>query len=137
MKPVNQYVELRNGAYYVAGTRIGLDVVIREFRDGRAPEEIFEAYPSIGSLARLYGAITFILEHPGEIECYLREQDERWEAFKAANPLTPDMLERFERARREQATLSLRFQADADLNPAVGRGFGAGNPQSIFARPPV
>ncbi len=25
--PTNEYVEIRNGAYYVAGTRIGLDIV--------------------------------------------------------------------------------------------------------------
>lgn len=97
----NQYVELRDGCYYLAGTRIGLDVVIYEFRDGRSPEEIFGAYPSIGSLAKLYGAITFVLEHPQEIDSYLKQQDERWGEFKASNPLEPDMAERFERARRE------------------------------------
>lgn len=96
-----KYVETRNGSYYVAGTRIGLDVVAYEFRDGRSPEEIFEAYPSIGSLAKLYGAITFILEHPKEIDSYLKEQDKRWEEFKERHPLSPDMAERFERAKRE------------------------------------
>ena len=101
MMPTNQYVEVRNGGYYLAATRIGLDIVTYEFRDGRSPEEIFEAYPSIGSLAKLYGAITFILEHPKEIDSYLKDQDEKWEAFKARNPLAPDMAERFERARRE------------------------------------
>jgi uncharacterized protein (DUF433 family) len=101
MMPTNQYIEVRNGGYYVAGTRIGLDVVTYEFRDGRSPEEIFEAFPSIGSLAKLYGTITFILEHPKEIDSYLKEQDERWEEFKVRNPLTPDMAERFERAKRE------------------------------------
>ena len=100
MMPTNQYVEVRNNAYYIAGTRIGLDVVIYEFQDGRSAEEIFEAYPSIGSLAKLYGAITFILEHPKEIESYLKAQDERWEEFKARNPLSPGMVERFERAKR-------------------------------------
>ena len=100
MMPTNQYVEVRKGAYYVAGTRIGLDVVAQEFRDGRSPEEILEAYRSIGSLAKLYGAITFILEHPQEIDSYLKAQDERWEEFKARNPLSPDMLERFESAKR-------------------------------------
>jgi uncharacterized protein (DUF433 family) len=99
--PNNQYIEVRNGGYYLAGTRIGLDVVVYEFRDGRTPEEIFESYPPVGSLAKLYGAITFVLEHPEEIESYLKEQDERWEQFKATNPLSPDMIERFERARRE------------------------------------
>ena len=101
MMPTNQYVEVRNGAYYVAGTRIGLDIVIREFRDGRSPEEIFEAYPSIGSLSRVYGTITFILEHPQEIDSYLKEQDDRWEGFTGRNPLSPGMVERFERAKRE------------------------------------
>ena len=62
MTATSQYIELPNGCYYVAGTRIGLDVVAYEFRDGRSPEEIVAAYPSIGSLAKLYGAITLILE---------------------------------------------------------------------------
>jgi uncharacterized protein (DUF433 family) len=101
MKPTSQHVEVRCGAYYVAGTRIGLDIVIYEFRDGRSPEEIFEAYPSIGALAKLYGAITFILENPQEIDSYLKAQDEKWEAFKDSNPLPPDMVERFERAKRD------------------------------------
>ncbi len=101
MMPTNQYVEVRNGAYYVAGTRIGLDVVIREFRDGRSADEIFDAYASIGSLSKVYGAITFILEHPQEIDSYLKSQDEKWEAFKTSNPPSPDMIERLERARRD------------------------------------
>lgn len=107
MMPVNQYIEVRNGCYYVAGTRIGLDVVVYEFRDGRCAEEIFEAYPSIGSLAKLYGTITFILEHPNEIDSYLKEQDQRWEEFKAQNPLEPDLAERLERAKRELSVKEL------------------------------
>jgi uncharacterized protein (DUF433 family) len=61
MMPVNEYVEIRNGGYYLAGTRIGLDVLIHDFRNGRSAETIFDAYPSIGSLVKVYGAITFIL----------------------------------------------------------------------------
>jgi uncharacterized protein (DUF433 family) len=103
MMPTNQYVEVRNGGYYVAGTRIGLDVVAYDFRDGRSADAIFEAYPSIGSLAKVYGAITFILEHPKEIEAYLKNQDRLYDEFKAQHPLTPDMIERFERAKRERS----------------------------------
>ena len=101
MMPSNEYIEVRNGAYYVAGTRVGLDVIIHDFRNGRSAEAIFDAYPSIGPLAKLYGALTFILEHPIEIESYLKDQDHRWEELKANNPLTPDMIDRFERGRRE------------------------------------
>ena len=75
--------------------------MIYEFREGRSAEEILDAYPSIGSLSRVYGTITFILEHPQEIDSYLREQDDRWENFQARYPLSPGMIERFERARRE------------------------------------
>lgn len=94
MHPSNEYVELRNGAYYVAGTRIGLDVIIYDFRDGRSADSIFDAYPSLGSLVRVYGAITFILEHPQEIDAYLEAQDRRYQEFKEQNPLTPEMMDR-------------------------------------------
>ena len=93
----NEYVENRGGAYYVAGTRIGLDVLVHEFRDGCSAEAIFDAYRSIGSLAKVYGAIAFILDHPHEIDAYLQHQDRRFEDIRARYPLTPDMLERFER----------------------------------------
>jgi uncharacterized protein (DUF433 family) len=103
MMPTNEYVEVRNGGYYVAGTRIGLDVVVYDFRDGRTAEAIFEAYPSIGSLANVYGTITFILEHPKEIEAYLEDQERIFEEFKARHPMPADMIERFERARSERS----------------------------------
>lgn len=103
MMPGNEYVEVHNDAYYVAGTRIGLDVVTYDFRNGRSAEAIFDAYPSIGSLAKVYGAITFILEHPKEIDAYLAEQDRRYEEIKARYPLTPDMVGRFERAKGERS----------------------------------
>ncbi|HYW45500.1 MAG TPA: hypothetical protein VE959_21740 [Bryobacteraceae bacterium] len=101
--PANEYVEVHDCGYYVAGTRIGLDVVAYDFRNGRSAEAIFDAYPSIGSLAKVYGTITFILEHPKEIEAYLAEQDRRYEEIKTRHPLTPDMIERFERAKSERS----------------------------------
>ena len=103
MMPTNQYVEVRNGAYYVAGTRIGLDVVAFAFRNGRSAEAIFDAYPGIGSLAKVYGSITFILEHPIELEAYLRDQERIFEEFKAQHAMSPDMIERFERAKNERS----------------------------------
>ena len=101
MMPTNEYVEVRNGGYYVAGTRIGLDVLVYDFRRGRSAEAIFEAYPSLGSLAKVYGAITFILEHPDEVEAYLKDQDRILEDLKAQYPMSHDMIDRFERAKKE------------------------------------
>ena len=104
MMPTNRYVEVRNGGYYVAGTRIGLDVVVYDFRNGRSAEAIFDAYPSIGSLAKVYGAIAFVLEHPAEVEAYLKDQERIFEEFKAQHPMPADMMERFERVKRERSS---------------------------------
>ena len=97
--PTSQYVEIRNGGYYVHGTRIGLDVIVHQFQEGKSPEAILQEYPSIGSLTKVYGAITFILEHQDAVEAYLRDQDRLWEELKQTHPLPPDMLQRFYRAR--------------------------------------
>jgi uncharacterized protein (DUF433 family) len=102
MMPTNEYVELRNGGYYVAGTRIGLDVVTYDFQRGRSAEAIFEAYPSIGSLAKVYGAITFILEHPAEVEAYMKDQERVFEEIKTRHPMPAEMIERFERAQERR-----------------------------------
>lgn len=93
----SQYIEIRDGGYYVAGTRIGLDVIVHEFQSGRSPEAILQSYSPIGSLAKIYGIITFILENPDKIEA--KDQDRLWEELKEKHPLSPDMLERFVRAR--------------------------------------
>jgi uncharacterized protein (DUF433 family) len=91
--PTNQYVEIRNGGYYVAGTRIGLDIVIRDFREGQAPEDIYKSY-STAPLSRIYGAITFILEHPDAIEEYLRDQERLWKELREKYPMREELLER-------------------------------------------
>jgi uncharacterized protein (DUF433 family) len=94
--PPSAYIESRNGGYYVAGSRVPLDVVVNEFHQGRAPEAILDAYPSIGSLATVYGAITFILEHPSEIDGYLADRERAFEDVKRRYPMPPDLIERIE-----------------------------------------
>jgi uncharacterized protein (DUF433 family) len=98
-EPQSQYVEIRDGGYFVSGTRIGLDVIVHQFESGKSPEAILQSYPAIGSLAKTYGAITFILEHPEVVQRYLEDQDRLWEQVKSNNALSADMLERFHRAR--------------------------------------
>lgn len=95
----NPYLDVRDGGYYVAETRIGLDVIIQEFQSGSSPESILQDYPSIGSLAKIYGVITFILEHPKVVEEYLEDQQRLWSELREAHPLPLDLLERLQRAR--------------------------------------
>jgi len=97
--PTSPYVEVLGGGYYLAGTRIGLDVIVHEFESGKSPEAILQSHSSIASLAKVYGVITFILEHPERIAAYLRDQEGLWEELKKKHPLPPDMLQRVVRSR--------------------------------------
>jgi uncharacterized protein (DUF433 family) len=99
--PASEYLEIRDGKVCVAGTRIGLDVLIYDFRRGETPEGVLRAYPSIGSLAKVYGAITFVLEHPQAIEPYLQEQEALWNKFREEHPIPDEMLERLRRTKEE------------------------------------
>ncbi len=93
------YVEHRNGGYYVSGSGVSLASLIYSFRQGASPETILQDFPQIGSLAKVYGAITFILENPGLVELYLTEQERLWNELERKYPLTPDMKARFEQGR--------------------------------------
>lgn len=102
MLPESQYVEVREGGYYIAGTRIGLDVIYHEFRNGETADDILRSYSSLGSLKKVYGAILFILEHPAEVDAYLKAQDRIFEEFKAQHPMPEHMLGAFNTARNEE-----------------------------------
>jgi uncharacterized protein (DUF433 family) len=73
------YVEYRNDAYWVEGTRISLDSIVYAFQKGLSPESIVQSFPLL-TLEQVYGAITFYLANRAEIDVYLAAEDE---AFKA------------------------------------------------------
>ena len=100
---MTEYVEQRNGGLYVAETRVSLDSVVYEFRRGASPESILRAFPLIGSLERVYGAITYYLAHREEVDAYLAEQEKLWEKVRAQQSLPPALKERIEQARRDLA----------------------------------
>jgi len=74
----SEYIEQRNGGYYVAGTRISLDSVVYSFKEGQSPEAIQEDFPSL-KRAQIYGAIAFYLDHQAEIDKYLEDTKREFE----------------------------------------------------------
>jgi len=100
----SEYVEHRNGGYYVTGTRVSLDSVVYAFRRGEAPETIFEHFPAIRSLAKVYGAIAFALDHPKEMAEYLARQERTWAEARKENP--PNIVEKVQRTRQERTLRS-------------------------------
>src|ERR1700736_1410647 len=94
-----EYIEQRNGGYYVAGTRISLDSVVYAFNEGKSPEAIQEDFPLL-KRAQVYGAIAFYLDHQQEIDEYLAQGEREFEAntmpLELANPA---LWKRLQRAR--------------------------------------
>lgn len=97
----SEYIEQRNGGYYVAGTRISLDSVVCAFKRGDSPERILERYPLLGKPARVYGAIAFYLDHQADVDAYLEASQCEFEA-SVGPPLSetnPDLWDRLQQAR--------------------------------------
>ena len=102
---MQDYVEQRDGGYYIAGARIALDSVVHAFKDGASPESILRSFPLIGSLERVYGAITFYLANKEGVERYLQQQDALWgELEDKQTPLPDSLAEKLRRVKEELAS---------------------------------
>lgn len=104
----SEYVEQRDGGYYVAGVRISLDSVVFAFNEGHSPEAIQEDFPIL-KRSQIYGAIAFYLDHQAEIDKYLEETEREFEGsgipMAQANPVLWEKIQRA-KAQSAQATPS-------------------------------
>ena len=97
---VHEYIEEREGGFYVAGSRVSLASIIYAFRDGASPESIRGDFPTL-SLAQVYGAIAFYLNHQQESEDYLAALDETWRKLeREGQPPSEELQKRIEAARQ-------------------------------------
>ncbi|MCC6366322.1 MAG: DUF433 domain-containing protein [Bryobacterales bacterium] len=95
-----EFVEMRNGAYYLAGSRVSLASIIYEYRDGATAETIRENFPTL-SLEQIHGAIAFYLGHRDEAEAYLRALEKKWEELQnSAEPADFELQRRIDEARK-------------------------------------
>lgn len=100
---MQDYVEQRDGGYYIAGTRIALDSIVLAFKDGESPETILRSFPLAGPLVRVYGAIIFYLENKERVEAYLIDQERLWAEVKTIETELPDALSARLRESREHS----------------------------------
>lgn len=99
------YVEKRDGGYWIGGTRISLDSIVIAFKRGASPETIKCSFPLL-SLEEVYGALTFYLADQSKIEAYLDEServlnedaDSRREQLSESKP---DLIDRISIAKEE------------------------------------
>lgn len=62
-----------DGTIHVKGSRVTLDVIVHQFKQGATAEQIIEDFPSL-NLRDIYGAIYYFLDHEEEVEEYLNKQ---------------------------------------------------------------
>ena len=96
-----EYIEKRNGGYYLVGSRVSLESIVYKFQDGALPECIVKSLPSL-TLEQVYGAITFYLANRAAMDAYLAEIDKLWEEFpKNQDPQSAELQKKLNRRRQE------------------------------------
>src|SRR5260221_5802890 len=99
----SDYIEQRNGGYYVAETRISLDSVVYSFNRGSSPEAIKEEYPLL-KLPQIYGAIAFYLDNQEAIQRYLDDKERDIDASSIPmSEVNPELWARLRRARQSMS----------------------------------
>ena len=95
------YVDQRDGNYYVSGTRISLDSLIHAFHRGESPETICQNFELL-HLEEVYGAIAYYLANQITLDAYLLSQGKKWTEGKlSSEPLPASLRERLTRVRDE------------------------------------
>jgi uncharacterized protein (DUF433 family) len=93
------FVESRDGSFYLIGSRVPLANLVREFQLGEPAEAIRSHYPTL-SLEQVYGAIAFYLGHKSEVENDIAERERVENEFTKTHPAPPDLKKKLERARQ-------------------------------------
>jgi uncharacterized protein (DUF433 family) len=95
-----EYVEQRNGGYYVAGTRVSLDSVVYAFLRGATPEGIQSSFTSL-NLEQIFGSLAYYLANRPMIDEYLRQESIEFDRLRQeARAQRPEFYARMEAAKQ-------------------------------------
>lgn len=102
--PASSYIDERDGALRIAGTRVSLASVVIGFQEGESPEQIVQSFPTL-TRAQVYGAIAYYLENEKMTNEYLSEVQREFE--RSVPPLSqanPELFARLQAAREKMAS---------------------------------
>lgn len=101
------YVEQRDGGYWIIGTRVSLDSIVYAFYRGSKPESIVQSFPVL-KLEEVHGAIAYYEGHRKEIDSSLRQNDREFETLRAqARQANPDLYKKLEKARKVEEVIQV------------------------------
>lgn len=96
---MKDYVEMRNGGYYILRKRVSLDSIVIAFREGQSAGSIQKSF-SMLTLEEVYGGIAFYLANKGAVDKALAVDEIEFEKFHNESLIrNADLYSKIERAR--------------------------------------
>jgi uncharacterized protein (DUF433 family) len=99
------------GAIRVGKSRVSLDLVVEQYENGMAPEDLVRAYDTL-NLADVHAVIAYYLRHREHVQAYMKHRKEDAEALRAKIEA--------ERPRITRAQLLARQSAREQTDVATG-----------------
>jgi uncharacterized protein (DUF433 family) len=97
------YVELDDGVYRVARTRISLDSLVCAYLNGHTAEAIAQSFPLL-TLEQVYGALTYYLANRRVVDHYLQRREQDFESLRqTARDADPVWYQKLQDVRRAAA----------------------------------
>jgi len=106
-------------AIRIKGTRVGIETVLRDYKEGASPEEIVLRYPTL-SLEQVHATIIYYLANREKVEAYLERVRERQEAAWQEQQRHPSEFVRSLRERLERQRRLLHERAASQASAAGG-----------------
>jgi uncharacterized protein (DUF433 family) len=98
-----EYVEHRDGAYMIKGTRVSLDSVVLAFLRGASPESIAQTFPVL-HLEEVFGALAYYLANQRAVDAYLETLEPDFAKLALQSRTTNPLLhQKLEEARQSSA----------------------------------
>lgn len=98
---MQDFVEQRDGSFYLVGSRVPLATIIHDFQNGEAPEAIQSNFPTL-SLPQVDGGITFYLGNKDEVEKDMAERRCVEDEFMKTHPVSPGLKQKLVYARDQR-----------------------------------
>ncbi len=101
-----EYVEQRDGGYWITGTRVSLDSICTHFPGSETRKHC--PILSCAETGRTHGAIAYCQGHRKEVDSYLRRNDREFETLRArARQANPDLYEKLEKAKKIEEVIQV------------------------------
>ena len=73
--------QTENGTIRITGSRVSLESILGQYEQGSTAEQIQESFPSL-KLADIYAVISYYLNHRGQVDEYLGEQEMKAQSLR-------------------------------------------------------